>query len=54
MDLALAVELTNALFGWYAIRNGISYCEAGQAIAVLIDTDVDRLRKIINDFKKSR
>ena len=54
MDLALAVELTNALFAWYARSNGIGYREAGQAIASLIDTDVDRLRKIINEFKASR
>lgn len=53
MDLALAIELTNALFQWYAIRNGITYREAGQAIAALIDTDVDRLQKIIVDFKAS-
>ncbi len=54
MDLALAVELTNALFNWYATSNGIGYREAGKAIAALIDTDVDRLRKIIAEFKASR
>lgn len=54
MDLALAIELTNALFQWYAIRNGITYRQAGQAIATLIDTDVGRLQKIIVEFKASR
>ena len=54
MDLATGIELTNALFAWYATSNGISYREAGQAIAALIDTDVDRLKKIIDDFKASR
>jgi hypothetical protein len=54
MDLAKGIELTSALFAWYANQNGVSYREAGQAIATLIDTDVDRLRKIIADFKASR
>jgi hypothetical protein len=54
MDLATAIELTNALFAWYATQNAICYREAGQAIAALIDNDVDRLRKIIDDFKASR
>ena len=54
MDLATAIELTNALFVWYAATNGISYREAGQYLAALINTDVDRLRKIIEAFKASR
>lgn len=54
MDLATGIELTNALFTWYATQNALSYREAGQAIAALIDTDVDRLRKIIREFKASR
>lgn len=54
MDLVTVIELTNALFAWYATSNGIGYREAGQAIVALINTDVDRLRKIIRDFKASR
>lgn len=54
MDLATVIELTNALFTWYATQNAISYREAGQYLAALIDTDVDRLRTIIADFKSSR
>lgn len=54
MELALAIELTKALFAWYATQNGISNREAARAISDLIDTDVDRLRKIIEAFKASR
>ncbi len=54
MELATAIELTKALFVWYAATNGISYREAGKAIAALVDTDIDRLRKIIADFQASR
>lgn len=54
MDLVTGIELTNALFVWYASKQGISFREAGQTLAALTDTDVDRLRKIIEDFKASR
>ncbi len=54
MDLSTGIELTKALFAWYASTNGISYREAGQYLVALIDTDVDRLRQIIREFKASR
>lgn len=54
MDLTTAIDLTKALFAWYATQNGISYREAGQLLTALIDADVDRLRKIIEAFKASR
>ncbi len=54
MDLATGVELISALFAWYATQNGISFREAGQYLAALVHTDVDRLRKIIREFKASR